>query len=74
MERMTKKDLASKLAQGVRRAMQPQTPAPEAAAPTTAANPEPASTSAARPVRQAELSPNRGRPGDDLHPERIWPD
>ncbi len=71
---MTKKDLASKLAQGVRRAMQPQPPAPEATTPTAAATPEPASTPAARPVRQAELSPNRGRLWDDLHPERIWPD
>lgn len=70
---MTKKDIASKLAQGVRRAMQPPSPATEAAAPTAAVTPERVSTPAAR---QSGLSPsaNRGRLWDDLHPERIWPD
>jgi hypothetical protein len=66
---MTKKDLAGKLAQGVRRAKQPSSvPA--------AVTPNPVTPGAAGAARQAGQSPRAclDRPWENLHPERIWPD
>lgn len=65
---MSKNDIADKLAQGVRRALNPSKP--ELAAP---AEPAPAArpASAARPP---EVSPRRPAAHSDLHPARIWPD
>ena len=60
---MTKKDLASKLAQGVRRAMQP---------PATTAAPE--SKLPAVPATDPKLRTHVNHPWDNLHPQRIWPD
>ncbi len=66
---MTKKDLAGKLAQGVRRAMQPSS-AP------AAVTPNPVAPGAAGATRQASQPPRAclDRPWENLHPERIWPD
>lgn len=69
---MSGKDLADKLAAGLRRAR--QSPAPDAAAPAEAVHGS--ASVKARYARQSDQSPPPGldRPWDDLHPERIWPD
>lgn len=78
---MTKQDIAGKLAQGVRRAMQSSSAEPDAGTPVGGA-PSPstsfvsATASASRFARQTDQSPpaSLDRPWDNLHPARIWPD
>lgn len=67
---MSKKDLAAKLAQGVRQARQ----RPVAERLTEAAPVLP--TLVTGYARQADQSPapSLDRPWENLHPERIWPD
>lgn len=67
---MTRKDLAAKLAKGVRQAKRAL---PTAAAAAAAV---PAPRRASRFARQADQSPPASleHPWDNLHPERIWPD
>lgn len=70
---MSKKDLAAKLAQGVRLSRQPSPVADSGVAVATDAA---LTKRATHYARQADQSPppSLDRPWDNLHPERIWPD
>lgn len=72
---MSEKDFAGKLAAGMRRAKQPPSLQPDAAAPA-AFTPGGKDAATMRVARQADLVPpvSPDDPWDNLHPERIWPD
>lgn len=73
---MTKQDIAGKLAQSVRRAMQPPPAEADAGEPSPPPSPAPSSAPTARFARQTDQSPpaSLDRPWHNLHPERVWPD